>query len=523
MGTHGTSCILIAQRRSSPRIGCVSLRRLWDQTRECRAARDAGRQVPFATIVLTIESMSAELNHLPLPSAILHAISSPGGGRVVLVLGAGCSVEEPTGLPMSGSLSEDCHRRLWTDGVLDGSEVSAPRDLSAVADAVFLKTGSQRDLVDRFPLGDFSGARPNEGYQIMVALLLEGALTDAMTLNFDLAAAHAVSELGGGPRISIVRGPEFHNQMSDRNLFYLHRDVNSEPDELILRTEALDDAWRNQWEQVVAQRVLASPTVVFVGLGSPAAVLVETTRRIAEATGASGGNIFVVDPSDLLDSRFAQAINVPVNNYIRMSWGEFMRALSERLVTEHQTEILNDCANLVTQNGLDNEDVTDICARLVALGILALGKIRAAWMLDNSPYQPHTGDVNLHNICNLILGIAMIERLSKRQAHFTADGLVEFVSQGYPTTAMVCSGGGWMGAAKIRAELSQRRANLKRQGRRPSVAIVAGVEAWPEFATPDNIAVDEEPNSLITGSDNLKIVALSNLRSDSSLVDEVFT
>ena len=466
--------------------------------------------------------MSAEPSPSPLPSAILHAISSDGGGRIVLVLGAGCSVEEPTDLPLSGDLSEDCHRRLCADGILDGSEVSNHRDLSAVADAVFLKTCSQRDLVDRFPMGAFYGARPNEGYKIMVALLLEGALTDAMTLNFDLAAGHAVSELGAGSRISIVRGPEFHNQLRHRNLIYLHRDVNSHPDQLILRTEALDDAWRGQWEQVVAQRVLASPTVVFVGLGSPAAVLVDTTQRIATATGASGGNIFVVDPSDPLDSRFAEAINVPADNYIRMNWGEFMRALSERLVTEHRVEMVRDCANLVAQNGLDHEDVTDICDRLVAQGILALGKIRATWMLDNSPYQSHAGGVYLHNICNLILGIAMIERVSGRKAHFTADGLVEFSSEGYPKMAMVCSGGGWMGAAKIRAELSKRRETLKRQRRGPSFALVAGVDVWPEFATPDNIAIDEEPDSLITGSDSLKIIALSSLRSDSSLVHEMF-
>ena len=75
----------------------------------------------------------------------------------------------------------------------------------------------------------------------------------------------------------------------------------------------------------------------------------------------SGGNIFVVDPSDPLDSRFAEAINVPADNYIRMNWGEFMKALSERLVTEHRVEMVRDCANLVAENGLDHEDVTDIC------------------------------------------------------------------------------------------------------------------------------------------------------------------
>ena len=79
-----------------------------------------------------------------------------------------------------------------------------------------------------------------------------------------------------------------------------------------------------------------------------------------------------------------------------------------------------------------------------------------------------------------------------------------------------------MGPAKIQAELSKRRENLKHQGRGPSLALVSGVDVWPELATPDNIAIDEDPNSLITGSDSLNIVSLSSLRSDSSLVDEVF-
>lgn len=466
--------------------------------------------------------MNPETRSPRLPPDILRAISSPGGGRVVLVLGAGCSVEEPTNLPLSGDLSEECHRLLSADGILDDGEVSDPRDLSAVADAVFLKTGRQIDLVNRFPPEIFMTALANDGYKIMAALFLEGALTDVMTLNFDLAARDALGELVTGPRVSIIRGPEHHTRLSTRNLIYLHRDIDSPVEDLILRTEALEYAWRDQWEQVVAQRVLAGPVVVFVGLGSPAAVLVETTSRIVSATGKSGGIIFVVDPSDRLDSRFANAINVPPENYIRMGWGEFMSALSERLVVEHRAEIVQNCEMLITVNGFDQEEVSDVCDRLVATGILALGRIRASWMLKSSSYQSHEGGAALHHICDLILGIVMIERLSGRKAHFAMDGLVEFRRDGYPTTAIVCSGGGWMSAAKIQAELLKRRDNLKRQGRGPSFALIAGVDVWPELATPNNIAMDEEPDNLVTGPERLRIFTVSHLRSDPALVDEVF-
>ena len=77
--------------------------------------------------------------------------------------------------------------------ILGEDDVDDQRDLSAVADAVVQTTGSQRELIDRFPAGEFRLAKPNEGYLIMAALLLEGAVANALTLNFDLAARTALA------------------------------------------------------------------------------------------------------------------------------------------------------------------------------------------------------------------------------------------------------------------------------------------------------------------------------------------
>ena len=78
---------------------------------------------------------------MPLPSDLLEAISSTGGGRVALVIGAGCSLEEPTGLPLSREVSREIHRMLVADGILDHGECADPDDLSAVTDA-FLWDGA---------------------------------------------------------------------------------------------------------------------------------------------------------------------------------------------------------------------------------------------------------------------------------------------------------------------------------------------------------------------------------------------
>ena len=166
-----------------------------------------------------------------------------------MVLGAGCSNEEPTSLPLSGDLSEDCHRKLVADGILKEGEVGDKRDLSAVAEAVVLRTGSQSALIKRFPPDAFRNAEPNEGYMIMAALFLERALADTLTLNFDSAARTALGRLGAGSRVSTIRKPEDHSELGARNLIYLHRDIDSSPDEMILRETELELAWQEHWKR----------------------------------------------------------------------------------------------------------------------------------------------------------------------------------------------------------------------------------------------------------------------------------
>jgi hypothetical protein len=86
---------------------------------------------------------------MDLPPELLQAISSQGGGKIALVIGAGCSVEAPTSVPVSSVISEEIHRLLIADGVLHAGDCPNPTDLSLLADAVFTKTNSQGDVVER--------------------------------------------------------------------------------------------------------------------------------------------------------------------------------------------------------------------------------------------------------------------------------------------------------------------------------------------------------------------------------------
>jgi hypothetical protein len=86
---------------------------------------------------------------MALPAELLQAVSSPGGGKIALIVGAGCSVEAPTSVPVAEQCSIEVHRRLLADGVLQKGDCTDPADLSVVAEAVFAKKNSQRDVVER--------------------------------------------------------------------------------------------------------------------------------------------------------------------------------------------------------------------------------------------------------------------------------------------------------------------------------------------------------------------------------------
>ena len=85
-------------------------------------------------------------------------------------------------------------------------ECARPDELSCVADTVFRKTGQQVDLVDRLPLHEFRNASPNEGHLVAAAILRERVITDILTLNFDLALAHALSHVCATYDVAVISG-----------------------------------------------------------------------------------------------------------------------------------------------------------------------------------------------------------------------------------------------------------------------------------------------------------------------------
>lgn len=232
----------------------------------------------------------------PLPPELLHAVAERAG-RIALVVGAGCSLEQPTGLELATKYSLDVHRQLVQDGLLIEGECEHPEDLSLLTSTVWERHGNQSLVVERLPRNELRQAQPNDGYLIAAALLREGAVSAVLSLNFDLAMTASLGRVSA-KEVDVVAGPAAIGQLGAATVIYLHRNVDElNADRWILRVEALEEEWQGGWEEIIAQRVMSCPVVVFAGLGSPAAVLTETVARVRKAVGAEH-YAFVVDPAE---------------------------------------------------------------------------------------------------------------------------------------------------------------------------------------------------------------------------------
>ncbi len=437
---------------------------------------------------------------MSLPIDLLQAVSAAGGGKLALVVGAGCSLEAPTSIPLAGQCSKECHDRLVADGVIADGDCTAPWDLSCLADAVVGQTGTQASLVRQLSENyGLKAATPNEGYLLAAALLAEGAITSIVTLNFDLAMSAAISHMGVGDIVAIIEGPEHFPLQRTNNIYYLHRSASAaDPESWVLRTEALKEEWKGHWESVVANKALAAPVVVFAGLGSPASVLTESVALIKAAI--PNAKVYQVDPVDVSNSKFFAALGLEVRYYVQASWCDFMEALSQRLVVEHVQKLRAAVGAFATREGVLNEDITSLLSRLQEIGLREFGSLRAAWLLCEKPYHSDVANVR-ELIADLMLAAAMVARTTGTEAILFGDGVVEFRRDNRTISAfLLASGRGTYSAVAIESELVRRRRRLRGRSTRPTGAIIAGTrDTLAPVTPPVNVVVGDTSGSIISG------------------------
>lgn len=383
-----------------------------------------------------------------------------------------------------------------------------------MADAVWSKTGRQSALVEELRARfTFKTATPNRGHLLTAALLGEGAIASVVTLNFDLALSTAIAQLGVAD-VGVIEGPEDLSRQLATNLYYLHRNVNAaDPEKWVLRTAALQDEWRNSWQALVTNRVFSNPVVVFVGLGSPAAALVEGITLIRGVI-PDVSKTYQVGPGDPAGCLFFAALGIDVSAFLRGGWCAFAEALAAR-VTLEQTMRLRRAADELTRNeGFSHEDLAPYLDRLNALGLVAFGHARSSWLLHQKPYAKD--DPSTRELCaDLLLAVAMIARISGAVALLTADGLVEY-RRGDRVVAsyVLASGRGTRGHARIEAMLSTRRSEFDRLSTQPVAAIVAGVRDSPPTGPPLDVLIGEAEADIVYGPSAMPLIRADALRQD---------
>ena len=438
-------------------------------------------------------------------------------GRVAFVVGAGCSVEAPTGLALASRYALDIHRRLVADGVLVEGECADPSDLSVVASTVWAKCDTQAAVVERLPRREFRVARANDGYLIAAALLRERAVSCVLTLNFDLALSAALTDLSATD-VDVVEGPGTMAQFGATAVVYLHRNVGEEdPERWILRREALEEEWREAWEEVVARRVMSSPTVVFAGLGAPAAVLTETIGRI-RAVLPQASTAYVVDPAG--STAFSTALALAEEAHIRMGWCDFMRAAGDRVAAEFGAQMEAACTALCNAHEWDDEidHVRAVCEPYAAIGLVGLGRLRARWLLDQQAYAPD--DERRLLLADLLLGLGVVQRGLAAQMVLREDGVVSFVRDGaVVASVLAASGGGTMRWNALEPRIRDMLRNLGYVLPISSV-VVGGVQGGrpEEVAAPPDVVGGERGDDITQGTPEPVLVTVDEVRSDPEVI-----
>jgi hypothetical protein len=462
---------------------------------------------------------------MPLPSDLLQAVAAPDGGRLVIVMGAGCSYESPTDLPLARELSEQLHTQLVADGVLSEGDCPDPSDLSSLADIVYDKTGSQRDLVTRLESRwNMRTSKANSGYLNTAALMREGVLADVVTLNFDLALPNALAELDSSARVSTINGPRDFRLKSRCNVWFLHRNVNAEsPDEWVLRTAALETEWKDSWEPIIAACTLAVPVVVFAGLGSPASVLIDSVSKIRDLLDPESVRLFLVDPNAPTSS-FRNALDLPDDDCIELGWCDFMHALQSRVVEEQVRRIATAASEISRSLNRETLDLDPMHSQIGSVDLSRLGRLRATWLMSSKPYEPDQ-DGTRDFIADLLVGLAWIAQMWDAEVHLQDSGLVEVrVNDRLLGRYILVSGKGTMTFAAAEARIRHQR--TRQSGLTPQTT-GAFVSAMREsdightgIAPPEHLVTGTVQASIVDGAGAFSIVPMHTASPSTSLANQ---
>jgi hypothetical protein len=432
-----------------------------------------------------------------------------------LVLGAGCSIDPPTGLNTGSEYAVDAHRKLVDANVIGPADCADPSDLALLADVVFERTvpKSQRLLVEQLPRAGFRDAEPNEGHLVAVALLVEQIVGLLLTVNIDMALDHAASFVGSKHSLSIVHGPAEHGQLGRFSIVYLHGCATSDADSWILRASQMEDAWRDGWQELQTLQAAMMPTVVFAGLGSPAPVLTQTIERVRAALPGST-EVFQVDAAEFARNRFAAILGIDEPHYVFDAWLNFMHDVSRLFARQHLSELRSTCATFERANGLSPTPHADVIGVLPE-DMLVLGKLRALWFLEKSQYKALI-HLDAALIADLITTVALAKEVVRADNIIPIEDCFELRRGTTLCRIVPVSGGGSKRWAAIENRVDERAEEWRRRdpGTLVVVLLTGVADADTVLSAPSIVVPGPRPHSIMGGPAHFIRLTASRLRSN---------
>jgi hypothetical protein len=357
---------------------------------------------------------------------------------------------------------------------------------------------------------------------VAAALLREGAVSAILSLNFDLAMSHALMELSAD-EVAVIAGPGSMRDLGSHVVVYLHRNVD-EPnyDNWILRTEALRDEWQGQWEEVLSQRVIATPVVVFAGLGSRASVLTETVRWIRRRLDDNQHLVYVVDPSAATE--FQAALDLSDEAHIRLGWCDFMAQLADRLSAQLRIALVEACTELCTSNSWPDETafIDGMCGVFFDRGLVDSGKQRAKWLLHDRSYVPDD-EYTRAFIAYLLLGLGLAQRQIGSALTIRHDGVVEFRQGGRISgSCLPISGEGTRHWSAIEPRVQEALRHTPAY-EMPVAVLLGGMQGTlpAQVTPPEDVAREEIEGDIAGGSLSPTYVTVDELRADPTVAQRM--
>jgi len=267
----------------------------------------------------------------PAPGRFTQLVEAAKRGRLVLYLGAGISMAEPScgpsGWDVANVLRPNVAQMLGVDeGDLAGLSLEELAQRVAEEDDERLETLRVRAS----EAADFLGITPNFGHEAVALLLREGVIK-LISVNWDRGVEIAGLRVDVG--IQGVASPQESIEIGHGLTVFKVHGCATRPPTLAITQREIDEP--QGWAVGQVQGALADGIVAFVGLGTVGLYVREPIEDLVEAWGKEASSVLVADP--VLSAAWEEALGGPeeaAKSHIESDADGFLDDLLRGLVLE---------------------------------------------------------------------------------------------------------------------------------------------------------------------------------------------